>query len=144
MITIGLWVGEGSTPNKITDARTSINKLRDGVELEEKNPVQVHSCPWCGSKLTYWNYWITGDNSKMVISCKQKECFFKEALPLALIDEDVYNIRPSLLIATADKFARLPWNEKTRSLFPWCTCIKAPYHYWPVLPANGSESFRSF
>jgi hypothetical protein len=121
IISIGLWVGTGSTPNKIADARTAINKLRNGEILEEKNPVQVHSCPWCGNKLTHRNYWITSDNSKMVVSCKQKDCFFKDSLPLALIDEDVYRTRPSLLIATADKFARLPWEEKTRSLFNFST-----------------------
>ena len=120
-ITIGLWVGGDSTPNKIADARTAINKLRSGEIVEKGNPVQVHSCPWCGNKLTHRNYWITSDNSAMVVSCKQRECFFKDSLPLALVDEDVYRIRPSLLIATADKFARMPWEEKTRSLFNFAT-----------------------
>lgn len=124
-ISIGLWVGGDSTPNKISDARTAINKLRSGEIVEKGNPVQVHSCPWCGNKLTHRNYWITGDNSAMVISCKQKDCFFKDSLPLALVDDDVYRTRPSLLIATADKFARLPWEEKTRSLFNFSTVSQA-------------------
>jgi hypothetical protein len=124
-ISIGLWVGGASTPNKIAEARTSINKLRRGESVEERNPVQLHSCPWCGSKLTPLNYWITSDNSKMVVSCRQKDCFFKDALPVALVDEDVYKMRPSLLIATADKFARLPWEERTRSLFNFPTVTQS-------------------
>lgn len=123
-ISIGLWVGGASTPNKIAEARTSINKLRRGESVEERNPVQLHSCPWCGSRLTHLNYWITSDNSKMIVSCRQKECFFKDALPIALVDDDIYRMRPSLLIATADKFARLPWEERTRSLFNLATATQ--------------------
>ena len=42
---------------------------------------------------------------------------FSEGLPVYLIDEDIYDYRPSLLIATSDKFAALPWQERCRELF---------------------------
>src|SRR5206468_12817147 len=32
-------------------------------------------------------------------------------------DDDIYNFRPTLLIATADKFASLPWRDRIVDLF---------------------------
>jgi ATP-dependent helicase YprA (DUF1998 family) len=34
-----------------------------------------------------------------------------------VVDEDIYNFRPTLLIATADKFASLPWRDRFIELF---------------------------
>ena len=51
------------------------------------------------------------------ISCWAKSCEFEKRLPVFLVDEDIYENRPSLIIATADKFASLPWSEITASLF---------------------------
>ena len=36
---------------------------------------------------------------------------------MCLVDEDVYARRPTLIISTVDKFAALPWNERTAALF---------------------------
>ena len=33
------------------------------------------------------------------------------------VDEEIYRFPPSLVIATADKFAQLPWQGQTRALF---------------------------
>lgn len=120
-ISVGLWVGGDSTPNKISDARTALTKLQRGEVVEKGNPVQVHACPWCGSRFSYRNYYTTADNSRLIVRCRDRDCYFHDSLPLFLVDEDVYKFRPSLLIATADKFARLPWEEKTRSLFNLAT-----------------------
>ena len=38
-------------------------------------------------------------------------------LPVLVVDEDIYNLKPSLIIATVDKFAALPWSERTADLF---------------------------
>jgi ATP-dependent helicase YprA (DUF1998 family) len=53
----------------------------------------------------------------MVVSCRQTGCSFKDELPVFLVDDDVYRYRPTLIIATSDKFASLPWLDKCRSLF---------------------------
>lgn len=116
-ISIGLWVGQSATPNKLSDARTAIDELRAGRTVERKNPVQIRSCPWCGTPMDARNYWIATDRKRMVISCQTDGCEYKNELPVYLVDEDVYTYRPTLMIATVDKFAALPWDEKTVSLF---------------------------
>lgn len=42
-----------------------------------------------------------------------------------MVDEEIYRCLPSLLIATVDKFAQMPWNGATQMLFgkvnKWCS-----------------------
>lgn len=113
-ISLGLWVGAGVTPNHLNEAKTALQELLRGGRVPEGNPYQIQVCPWCGTKITPRNYSI---NREMSIQCPNPACEFKEGLPLYLIDDDVYRMKPSLVIATVDKFARLPWLDKTSSLF---------------------------
>lgn len=121
---IGLWVGASATPNNINDAKEALDKLRQGVEVKEGNPVQLPFCPWCGEGLTSWNYHIDQSTDQMVLVCPRKECQFHgteqkldRGIPAMLVDEDIYHQCPSLLLATVDKFARLPWQPLTMALF---------------------------
>ena len=40
----------------------------------------------------------------------------RNGLPVHILDDDVYAARPSLVIATVDKFAMLPWKSDAGSL----------------------------
>lgn len=116
-ISIGLWVGQGATPNTLEEARAALNKLRSGGMLEESNPCQIAACPWCGTTLDHTNYYIKSDKSALVVACRRKDCDYKDGLPVYVVDEDVYSYRPTLIIATADKFAGLPWRDQSAELF---------------------------
>jgi hypothetical protein len=117
-IELGLWVGQGATPNDLKQARDSLLQLQRGESVEKKNPVQVRSCPWCGKTLGHGNYYVrTAAPQRLVITCRNPECLFKDELPIRLVDEDIYNLHPTFVIATVDKFASLPWKEKTAGLF---------------------------
>lgn len=116
-ISIGLWVGKPGTPNKLSAARRSLDKIRKGQEVEKENPIQLRQCPWCGTPLSHRNYYIANHNPRLVITCKQDDCTFKNELPVHVVDEDIFRVRPTLLIATADKFASLPWKEQAASIF---------------------------
>ena len=50
-ISLGLWVGMGATPNKVSDARGALNKLRNGESPKAGNPYQLLHCPVCGHDL---------------------------------------------------------------------------------------------
>jgi len=113
-ITIGLWVGASSLPNRLADLKTEIVNLLNG----EDNKIPFQKCPWCGSRLKEH----TNDNDNIFekkrvnLACENKECSFysnvrqfdfQGCLPLNLCDESIYKHPPSLLFGTVDKFAQL-------------------------------------
>jgi len=126
-ISIGLWVGAGATPNSIkgiNGAEEVLAQLNSGKQVLEGNPMQLPSCPWCGEELPLKSYTIDTEHERMRISCPRKECEFHSprgrrdrSIPTLLIDDDIYHFCPTLLLATADKFARLPWKPQTMALF---------------------------
>ncbi|MGW4228764.1 helicase-related protein [Streptomyces sp. NPDC004980] len=116
-ISIGMWVGQSATPNKLSVAEESLAELRKEKELQEKNPVQLHACPWCGTRLDAHQYEVDEEAKRMHVRCPDTWCDFHDGLPVHLIDEAVYDARPTLVIATVDKFAAMPWREQTAALF---------------------------
>lgn len=113
-ISIGLWVGGSATPNWLEKAKKALEELLDGERVLEGNPYQILNCPWCGKKLTPRDYRIA---SHMTIQCPNDNCDFMGGMPLYLVDEDIYSRKPSLLIGTVDKFARMPWMSQISSIF---------------------------
>jgi len=113
-ISLGLWVGGAATPNQLNQAKSALEQLLQGERVLEGNPYQIHNCPWCGTLITPHHYRI---GVTLVIQCPNEGCEFSKALPLYLVDEDIYRCRPSLLIGTVDKFARLPWLAKAGAIF---------------------------
>jgi hypothetical protein len=114
-ISIGMWVGRGSTPNKLDEAKRSLRKLAKGEEVQEENPVQIRSCCWCGTAMDHQAYTVLAD--RLVIACGNDDCDFADGLPVHVVDETIYEARPTLIIATADKFAGIPWKPEIGKLF---------------------------
>jgi len=114
-ISVGLWVGQAATPNDITETRSSLTQLGEGKQLDEKNPVQLEQCPWCGQKLTFTDY--EAGLLHLTVRCPNETCPFAVGLPVHIIDSDVYQARPSLVIATVDKFALMAWKAEAQTLF---------------------------
>lgn len=123
-ISIGLWAGQGLTPNKIDDANSALLKMKSGanVDKSKSNPVQVHICPWCGTHLDCADYSV--NEHRMIIRCPGKmrdnantQCEFHDGLPIHLVDESIYHYTPTFLVATVDKFAQLPLNDAPKALF---------------------------
>lgn len=116
-ISIGMWVGQSATPNTLPVAAAGLTALRGGKTLQEKNPVQLHACPWCGARLDAYQYEVDEEAHRMHVRCPDRSCDFRHGLPVHLVDEAVYHARPTLVIATVDKFAAMPWRERTAALF---------------------------
>ena len=128
-ITIGLWVGESLTPNKRTEAMKEFKNMEQ--DRSEENPFIVLKCPWCGAQMGYikeakvnkvkgYKRRKVGTKDTIIYQCDNSQCDFSKAdfyLPLVVIDEDIYEAPPTLLIGTVDKFAMLTWRPEARSLF---------------------------
>ena len=128
-ISIGLWVGGGLTPNKMDETRRALNKLKAGVHIADGDttPYQIKICPWCGAKLRVEDYDVRG--ARMTIRCRNPKCAFHDApegLPLHIIDEAIYEYLPTFIVATVDKFAQLPLNDKPAALFGITSNKKPP------------------
>jgi ATP-dependent helicase YprA (DUF1998 family) len=112
-----MWVGRAATPNKLKDAATSLRKLKEGQTLQEENPVQLRFCPWCGTPLGPEQYMIDAGHSEMTICCPSEDCEFTDGLPIHVVDDELYRVRPTLIIATSDKFAQIAWRAEVAALF---------------------------
>lgn len=116
-ISIGMWVGAAATPNKLKDAAISLGKLRDGQELYKENPVQLRFCPWCGTSMGPDEYEVDVESARMRIFCANVDCAFHNELPVHVVDQKLYAVRPTLIIATVDKFAQIAWRPEVAALF---------------------------
>lgn len=117
---LGLWVGQGATPNDVAAALRAIRKRRLGEDAGDGgDPVQLLHCPWCGHTLTADDYEADRRSDRVIVRCPNLECTFHQGdgLPVHLVDSDVYRERPSLIIGTVDKFAMLAWREQAGRLF---------------------------
>jgi len=54
---------------------------------------------------------------RLQIRCDDVECEFRGGLPVFVVDRDIYDYTPTLIVSTVDKFARLPWDETVGRLF---------------------------
>jgi hypothetical protein len=126
---IGIWLGSSTTPNRREDARAALKRLERG-ETSEGNPFLIGKCPWCGAKMgplknqripkgvpRTLGYFLKGNQTAFRCPDTQGGCDFRSGLPIYVVDEDVYDERPSVVIATVDKFAMLAWRPEARKLF---------------------------
>jgi len=124
---IGLWVGSKNTPNKRANALAKLSKLRRNIRSKEQidNPFLLDRCPYCGAQMGVSGKeqpFISGykkNATKKTVSfiCEDKTCSFNRGLPVYIIDEDIYDVKPTIVIGTVDKFALLTWEPKIRNLF---------------------------
>lgn len=123
---IGLWLGMDGTPNNHDESRRALARIQQDPSEEGANPCQLESCPWCGEGLKPHDYWTDGEALRTRVACPRAACHFSRSnteigLPVLVVDEEIYRECPSMLIATVDKFAQMPWNGEVQSLFGFVT-----------------------
>lgn len=123
-ISIGLWVGGSNTPNTNEGARTALTQASN-----PNNPYQfvLQRCPWCGAQIGPVKTSKTRCVVKGIIRagndvrfrCGSRDCRLSNGngIPVTVIDEQIYNTPPTILIGTVDKFASLAWKPEVRNIF---------------------------
>ncbi|MFP7411248.1 DISARM system helicase DrmA [Aeromonas veronii] len=127
---IGLWVGKATTPNDAKASGKALEALNEGKKPRDGSPVQLVSCPRCGTSLVTpqgkpENQTYDFDNARLrtLVRCSNPKCEFcarnsnDQGLPVVVVDDEIYRECPSLIIATVDKFARMPFKGETQALF---------------------------
>jgi hypothetical protein len=126
---IGLWLGSATTPNKREDALSILRGLQSPRKGHTENSFIVGRCPWCAAQMGPLEHKgraprnapnVVGYEQRgttVIFKCPDIACEFSSGLPVYVIDEDIYDRRPSLVIGTVDKFAMLAWKPEARALF---------------------------
>ncbi|MCU0351169.1 MAG: helicase, partial [Flavobacterium sp.] len=131
-ISIGMWVGASSTPNSFKDAFDIYKKIKENLikantnkthNLQKVNTFPIENCSWCGCKIISKNkfnfleqgYYATPTSFTM--KCVNISCTFSNELPIYFVDDKIYQIPPTLLFATVDKFAMISHREEGHKLF---------------------------
>lgn len=104
---------------------------------DKHNKFQILKCPWCGTKLVkdidpstgnligQWGYLMLNEK-RFRMYCRQEGCEFESALPIQVVDEELYENPPTLLFGTVDKFAMLPWKNDAGSFFATSSHNRTP------------------
>ena len=138
-ISIGLWVGSATTPNHMDDAVKAFDRIKSE---NGQYPFVIRKCPWCGAQIgavprntrrgivyevpglekikTGRGYYITFKCGNSACGCD----FSKDTLPLYIIDDDIYEKTPTLVLGTVDKFAMLPYIPKAQRIFGFYNGMK--------------------
>lgn len=118
---IGLWLGGDTTPNTVAEAQQRYDEMVKAAE--PLNPFQLDSCPWCGTSMIpkkrvtdLGAYGAKFEKAIFSLRCPHPECEFHDSLPVEVVDEQMYFSPPSMVLATIDKFARLPLSEKAGAI----------------------------
>lgn len=125
---LGLWVGNSMTPNLYQQSEEALKDLRENPNLDPANgsPCQTNYCPWCGHIISPFEYKFDFKTKWTLVRCPNKDsaCIFtdsnfspKTSLPVVTVDSDIYTRCPSMIIATVDKFARLPFRSEIANIF---------------------------
>ena len=117
-ISIGMYVGGGSTPNNFDEAKKALNAVQRLLPMDGKgSPCKLVSCPWCNTAITPNHYKVDLRNRRIALPCPNSQCDFSSEIPVHVADDDVFAARPSLVIGTLDKFAQLAFKQEAGNLF---------------------------
>jgi len=127
-VSIGLWVGSANTPNKIDNARSQFQSLIK--DNDAKYNFIILKCPCCGAQIGKLDekqrtrnikiksvFKQDGKNGSVYFKCENENCETSGLLPIYVVDEDIYEKTPDLVLATVDKLAMLPFKKEAGRLF---------------------------
>jgi hypothetical protein len=132
-LSIGFWVGSGGSPN---NHRTKgVSSIPDVVaapphpkdeqalcEMDQKYSAALRAwrklsrCPFCGSMTALRRFVDHGDQTLGHV-CTDIKCPSNngvwQPLPFFIVDEDIYDLAPSVLLGTVDKLALIGHSART-------------------------------
>jgi hypothetical protein len=149
-IYIGLFVGQGSLPNKLKGEKDSLEKEYDNLKKGLRSKIPLRQCPWCGHPLDPVVVYDGPSKEvfkagRILLDCSRpgERCAFSSGhpfparrgdqgpIPVSLCDEEIYQQPPALLFGTVDKFAQIAHkvsassekrNADARRLFGYSKC----------------------
>lgn len=105
---LGLWVGSDATPN---DRKVAFENKGDAFKPSAR---QLVKCPCCDSDLHHLQRTA---KDAVVVECRKQGCSLSGSpVPVFTVDEDIYQVRPTMLLGTVDKFAQIARKAESSAL----------------------------
>ncbi|WP_186030002.1 helicase-related protein [Burkholderia gladioli] len=126
---LGFFVGQGATPNRISDAPKQDEPDPDDLNMPGRYQV-LEYCPFCHQRSILMRFdrrlWKLGHY------CNNPECnWFEQALPVYIVDEEIYRFLPTVVVGTLDKAASISLQASMRGMVgaPLGLCSKSGHGY---------------
>lgn len=138
LISLGFFIGSGATPNKVyLDPKDHPNANDETMPMKYR---VLDYCPFCSNK----DLKMAFHRSSWTLEhrCGAEGCPWPErALPLYVVDEEIYRFLPTVLVGTLDKAALIGMQQAMRGLVgaPWGKCSR-PGHGFVYAPRTGRKS----
>lgn len=121
---LGFYVGKENTPNRVDpqeqlSERGQKNASRQRILDSDQDTLNdyyrfIDTCPVCGKKTI--NVRFNRESWRLEHVCDNSRCEV-HALPLYIVDSEIYRYLPSVIVSTIDKMAMVGLTEEFKSLF---------------------------
>lgn len=109
---LGYFVGDGNTPNRIEKKDVLKYRSRQQAEMDEERVIDV--CPFCGKQTVHLRF--DEAEYRLIHFCDNPDCQSGGTLPLYIVDYEIYRYLPTAIISTVDKLAILGNNPSFRNI----------------------------
>lgn len=120
---LGYFVGDANTPNNVKRKRVEQYRSMAQEEIDEERILDI--CPFCGKPTVHLKF--DEDKYRLMHYCTNPDCPSGEALPVYMVDYEIYRYLPSAIISTVDKLAILGNNPSFRNILSGAP-LKCPKH----------------
>lgn len=120
---LGYFVGDGNTPNRLTEDDFHRYGNMTQAQLDESRVIDV--CPFCGESTVHLK--ADKESCRLIHYCDNPACTSGGNLPLYIVDNEIYRYLPSAIISTVDKLAILGNNKNFRAILNGAP-MKCPVH----------------
>ena len=114
---LGFLVGGAATPNRILKESERANEDADKIE-EMDNPFRLlEICPFCQGEVSTQ---FERSTWRLTHRCKNASCpNGEEPLPIYVVDDEIWQFLPTIVIGTLDKAANIARQTGMRGLVGW-------------------------
>ncbi len=120
---LGYFVGDANTPNNIGRERAIRYRGMTQEEMDEERIIDI--CPFCGQPTVHLKF--NEEKYRLMHFCTNSGCPSGEALPVYMVDYEVYRYLPSAIISTVDKLAIVGNNPSFRNILSGAP-LRCPRH----------------
>ncbi len=110
---LGYYVGEGNTPNKIDKDLQRILQEISPDDMDNRYRL-LDVCPFCGQKNVHVLYDANANSLRHI--CGNSNCVSQGIIPLYMVDNDIYRYLPSVIISTVDKMTAIGFNSNFHNI----------------------------